>query len=111
MIQTTPKPIQVGDIYDTNWGYDQTNTDFYEVVAVTPHRIRVRQVEARLTDYPGRDRRWLVPVPGAYDGPAVSRKAHWTGDRWGFRVASYAWAFEWDGSPQYDTIAAGDAGH
>jgi hypothetical protein len=106
-ISTTAKPIQVGDIYDSNWGYDQTNTDFYEVVGVTAQRIRVRKIEARLTE----DRRRLMPVRGAYIGAAMSRKPHWVGDRWGFYAASYAWASEWDGTPQYDTIAAGDQGH
>jgi hypothetical protein len=106
-ISTTAKPIQVGDIFDSNWGYDQTNTDFYEVVAVTAQRIRVRPIEARTAEGSHR----IVPVPGAYTGPAVSRKPHWTGDRWGFYAESYAWASEWDGTPQYDTIAAGDTGH
>ena len=39
-------PVAVGDIFEDNWGYDQTNIDYYEVVAVSKtgrvklHRIR-----------------------------------------------------------------------
>ena len=39
-------PVAIGDIFMDNWGYDQTNIDYYEVVAVSKtgrvklHRIR-----------------------------------------------------------------------
>ena len=29
------KPVEVGDIFERSWGYDQTNVDFYKVIALT----------------------------------------------------------------------------
>ena len=31
---TTPRKLEVGHILYTSWGYDQTNTDFYQVTAL-----------------------------------------------------------------------------
>lgn len=36
--------IRVGDILYHSWGYDQTNIDFYQVVARTPGTITVREL-------------------------------------------------------------------
>jgi hypothetical protein len=41
---TTERPVEVGDIFASSWGYDQTNVDFYEVVSVTPSGKSVRIV-------------------------------------------------------------------
>jgi hypothetical protein len=38
------RPVEVGDIFASSWGYDQTNVDFYEVVGVTPSGKSVRIV-------------------------------------------------------------------
>lgn len=29
------KPVEVGDIFEASWGWDQTNVDFYKVVSLT----------------------------------------------------------------------------
>lgn len=45
--QPTPNAdgVHVGDIYYTAWGYDQTNVDFYQVVALKGKRTAViRQI-------------------------------------------------------------------
>ena len=37
--------IKVGDIFKTSWGYDDTNTDFFQVVSlVGESSVRVREV-------------------------------------------------------------------
>mgnify|MGYP002857244916 CR=1 FL=1 len=36
--------IKVGDIFYTSWGYDQTNTEFYEVVNVRGSRIDLKEI-------------------------------------------------------------------
>lgn len=40
-------PYKVGDILHSSWGYDQTNVEFFEVVAVRPRALKIRQVEAK----------------------------------------------------------------
>lgn len=42
--------VQVGDIFWASWGYDQTQTDFFQVVAlVGASSVRVREVHPRMT--------------------------------------------------------------
>lgn len=37
--------VKVGDIFVSSWGYEQTNVDFYQVIAlVGKHSVRVREV-------------------------------------------------------------------
>ena len=109
--------IEVGDIYSSSWGYDQTNVDFYEVVAVTPGSVKIREVDAKIVEGKG-----LVPAKGHFlekshlrrfqDNVAVSKRpsSGYKGQAT-IKVRSYAWATPWDGEPEYDTTALGYAGH
>lgn len=36
--------INVGDVYVSSWGYDQTNVDFYKVTAVKGKKITFQQI-------------------------------------------------------------------
>ena len=36
--------VQVGDIFRSSWGYDQTNIDFYQVVSRTQKMLTVRMI-------------------------------------------------------------------
>ena len=110
--------IEVGDIYSSSWGYDQTNVEFYEVVAVTPATIKIREIACQVEE------RGIVPVKGRFlekshlggyqDNPATTKRPS-TGyrgdpcfyaDRHQCRFTS-----RWSGQPEYDTIALGYAGH
>lgn len=43
--------VQVGDIFSASWGYEQTNNDFFQVVAlVGAESVRVREVELPLVE-------------------------------------------------------------
>lgn len=60
--------IQVGDIYRTCWGYDQTNVEFFEVIEVKGAYATLRQVAcASAADGPGSDR--VVAQSGQYLQP------------------------------------------
>lgn len=37
-------PYKVGDLFRRSWGYDQTNVDWYEVVAVSGKMVTVREI-------------------------------------------------------------------
>ena len=39
--------FNVGDVLYASWGYDQTNLDFFQVVAATEHSIRVKEVSMK----------------------------------------------------------------
>lgn len=46
--------VQVGDIFSASWGYEQTNVDFFQVVAlVGESSVRVREVYPQMIDEDG----------------------------------------------------------
>jgi len=37
--------VQIGDIFNTSWGYDQTNVEFFQVIErISPTRVKVKQI-------------------------------------------------------------------
>ena len=56
---------QVGDIFRASWGYDQTNIDYWEIVAVKGKAVEVLKISQQ-----SEDTGWLqgdcVPAPGRY---------------------------------------------
>lgn len=43
--------VKVGDIFSASWGYEQTNVDFFQVIAlVGKHSVRVREVHPRMIE-------------------------------------------------------------
>lgn len=43
--------VQVGDIFSASWGYDQTNVDFFQVIALVGETsVRVREVYPQMID-------------------------------------------------------------
>ena len=46
--------VKVGDLFHSSWGYDQTNVEFYQVIALVGEcSVRVRQVCPRMIDEQG----------------------------------------------------------
>lgn len=41
----TKRCCEVGTIFYTSWGYEQTNVDFYEVIHSTAKMVTVRELE------------------------------------------------------------------
>lgn len=79
---------KVGDIFRASWGYDQTNIDYYEIVALVGECFaKVRKIGA-LSEDQGWLRGKCVPAPGKFIGDAFKVKLA----EGGFKVASYAWA-------------------
>jgi len=57
--------VKIGDIFYTSWGYDQTNIDYFEVVAVTAKMATVKPIESMRTETDFLQG-ITYPVPGAY---------------------------------------------
>lgn len=60
--------VQVGDIYRTSWGYDQTNVEFFEVVAVKGQYATLREI-AQAREGGGPTGYRVVPQSGEYLKP------------------------------------------
>ena len=89
--------MQVGDVYYTSWGYDQTNVDFYEVTDLRGKMVAFRAIGSEIVDGNGYQEN-VVPRKGHYisppmlvrpTGPSVKIEGHY--------------AHKWDGKPVYQT--------
>jgi|SRR3569832_224332 len=60
--------VQVGDIYRTSWGYDQTNVEFFEVTEVKGKYAVLREIESASEDG-GVGSEKCVPQSGAFLSP------------------------------------------
>lgn len=99
------KPVRKGDIFVSSWGYDQTNVDFYEVVKVNgPRTVQVVKI-GQCVDYAGSGSDRVVPDRrNRRSEPMTKRlRPQWYNEGWAFKVASYADAYTWDGSPRHQT--------
>jgi hypothetical protein len=59
-------PYQVGDIFTESWGYDQTNVDAYQVVAVTARTVSLREIAVESVQNTGWASDKVVPVPDKF---------------------------------------------
>lgn len=96
----------VGDVFVCSWGYDQTNVDFYLVVAKTAARVKVVQIGAIAHNSFHESSVWVVPNKGIRNGAPTTRTIR-SGyqDKAYFSVTSYSSAYRWDGTPRYMTGA------
>lgn len=72
----TREPV-VGDYFYTSWGYDQTQVEFYRVVALTPSgkSVRVQQVWAQDVSTGDDPHRSLVPTEHPAEQQVYDRDA------------------------------------
>lgn len=70
--RTATNQLECGDILSTNWGYDQTNREFFEVIACNGKHVTVREVRQdrqETNSMQGVCR----PIPGAFIGEKLRR--------------------------------------
>ncbi len=105
--------IQPGSIFYASWGYDQTNIDFYQVIArtdkmVTARRLRTKHSPAHIMGS------YVEPIPNSFldgdhpyeqaYGKAFKAKLKTLSDGEPcFRVSESATAFPWDGKRKTET--------
>lgn len=81
-----------------SYGYEQTNVDFYEVVAVQNRTVTLRELVQERQDT-GHMSGTTTPVPGQYTKAEPIRKR--VNPRNGVKLSSSSYAHPWDGRPQY----------
>jgi hypothetical protein len=90
--------IQVGEIFVSSWGYDQTNVDFYQVVEIKGKMVVVREIASK-DSHSEHGANYVVADPGHFTGPPKLVKPNTSG---GFKVGDH-YASKWDGKPEYTT--------
>lgn len=130
---TTTHGVEVGQFFLMSWGYDQTNADFFKVVGVTKASVRIQPWNRSVVNgrvIPGDKPATVVTYPGCdgtedywdrqakrveTDAPIQTKRVRPGSDtgynRTSVYMTSYADAYLWDGTPAYDTRAAGEMGH
>lgn len=89
-MNNTSSSIKVGDVFLCSWGYDQTNTDFYQAVGLTKASVKVRRIRHSVVET-GMMCGQSTPIVNSFIGDEIKTKRI-NGD--GFRVNSYSWAFK-----------------
>ena len=97
-------PYKPGDIVYRTWGYEQTNADFYRVVATTPKAVRIEPLRAIETEHrPFAMSGHAVPdLEAPPTGPAQLKRLVVGRDGTGeaaVRIDSYSSAIRWHGRP------------
>lgn len=92
--------LEQGMILVSMWGYDQTNVDWYEVVAVTRATVQIRQIRGHRVEDAGFMTERVEPLPGEYVGEAMRRKPLSYTSGPAVAINDYANAYLWDGNPK-----------
>ena len=91
--------VNVGDIFYTSWGYDQTNIDFYKIVAVKNKTISYVSIGEDRT-YTGPMQGTVVPNTNHIGTDIKNARILVDGDgAVSYRVTSYSWAYPYKGQP------------
>lgn len=96
--------FQVGDIYVSSWGYDQTNVDYYQVVEkASTHFAILRKIHQE--DVPGSESNMsckVTPIKDCFIYDDTHRvKITQCGDSQCIKLSSYKYAKPWNGKPNY----------
>ena len=98
--------VNIGDIFVSSWGYEQTNVDFYQVVEKKGSSVVIREICARSIDTkpgfsPMSDH--VVAVKDAFCDHAepMLKRVQFSNNEPSLKIKSYAWAYKWDGREQY----------
>lgn len=97
---------KVGDVLVSSWGYDQTNIDFFQVVALKgAHQVVIRKIAGESVPGPG-----VAPMsgyvtarPGEFIGEEMVKRVQFDGSGGYVSMSSYASAYPWDGRPRYES--------
>jgi hypothetical protein len=97
----------LGAVFVCNWGYDQTNIDFYMITKVTPKTVTLTQIGAT------RDEKgYLWPNTEVLTDKVLKNKKpkFYSHGVW-INITTYSGAGLWDGKGQADTWTYGGGGH
>ena len=104
----TPNPFEQGDIVWSSWGFEQTNVDFYKVIAATASTVVLRKLAAIKTPQDAEhfpDRGTCVPVPDQFEAGSKEFRARVSKYLYGDEVectvnVRYGVGKKWDGTPR-----------
>lgn len=97
--------VKVGDIFSASWGYEQTNVDYYQVVAKRGQTVDVREIGLKSAGGEGPMSDYVVPVKDYFISDEVITKriqgAKWDGGVPYLAFDGFNNAYLDSGKPQY----------
>lgn len=98
-------PYMIGHVFSNSWGYDQTNVDYYEVIAKTDWTVTIREIGQNSCET-GFMQGKCQPVRGKYTGPAKVKRIQLDGNGKPYVPCKYGWISDWDGKADHWTAYA-----
>lgn len=121
-MQEVVEKVEIGTIFVSSWGYDQTNIDFYKVIKMTDKTVWLQEVEKEYLKQTG----WAhyevkaTNIPKIYtkfiynnegykvgekevEAPIIRKKL---GESYGkvyVRISSFEYAYVWNGQTKIET--------
>lgn len=97
-------PCEVGQIFVSTWGYEQTNVDFYQVTEVKGMSVIIRSIRSRVTRYTGDMSNYVTALPDEFLGsPMLKRISRGYDGQPHISLSSYSSAGLWDGKEMYES--------
>lgn len=92
--------IKIGDIFYNDWGWEQTNIDFYQVVKTTAKTITLRRVKDTSNDYNSYQMSGSkIPIKDDFCNDELLRKTPYLlSGKWWVNF-EYGAGSQWDGKP------------
>ena len=103
---TATHTLTIGAILSSSWGYEQTLVDFYMVTRVTPASVYVVKINKSVNRTgTSADRAMPCPDRTLHNSTAtpMRKKVKTYSGRQYVTICDYASAYEWNGTPQYQT--------
>ncbi len=103
---TSAKSPKLHDILVCSWGYDQTNVDFYKIMAISPSgkSVTIQRINSIVTEDGFMCGKSVPAVPhtvpshcGAHMTKRVKPCSHYG---YSVNISSYSTAFPFDGTPE-----------
>jgi hypothetical protein len=92
--------VNVGDIFVSSWGYDQTNVDFYTVLTVK-NKTAVLVEIGKTLNYTGHMQGICIPNPKEVGNKPLTKRIFSMNGSPYFKMSSYASASPWNGREQH----------
>jgi len=94
--------VNIGDIYFTSWGYDQTNIDYYKVTSVKNKTVNLVSI-GQTRNYTGPMQGECVPDPSVTGNKIYTKRMINNGNSVSFKMTNYSWAYKWNGQTNHFT--------
>lgn len=93
------RAFEVGDVIYNSWGYEQTNVDFYLIIARTDHYVTLQPIGDIVTNSPQWAVDYVIPNPDKHTGEPERHKINvWRGKEQSISF-KYGAGRKWDGDP------------